>query len=171
MARFVALLRGVSPMNASMPRLKRCFEAAGFTHVKTVLASGNVVFDTTLRSNAAIARRAEGAMHEHLDRSFVTIVRSVRELRGLLDADPFQAHDLPAGAKRVVTFLRRPGEKKLALPIEVHGARILAATDTEVLTAYVPSTKGAAFMVLIEKTFGTDLTTRTWDTVRKCAAA
>jgi hypothetical protein len=26
-------------------------------------------------------------------------------------------------------------------------------------------------MTLIEKTFGTDVTTRTWETVRKCAAA
>jgi hypothetical protein len=41
----------------------------------------------------------------------------------------------------------------------------------ELLTAYVPSDKGAAFMVLIEKTFGKDVTTRTWDTVRKCAGA
>jgi hypothetical protein len=27
------------------------------------------------------------------------------------------------------------------------------------------------FMSLIEKAFGTEITTRTWDTVRKCAAA
>jgi hypothetical protein len=41
----------------------------------------------------------------------------------------------------------------------------------EVFTAYVPSDKGPVFMVLIEKAFGTDVTTRTWDTVRKCAGA
>jgi hypothetical protein len=29
--RYVALLRGVSPMNAKMPELARCFEAAGFS--------------------------------------------------------------------------------------------------------------------------------------------
>ena len=42
---------------------------------------------------------------------------------------------------------------------------------SEVYTAYVPSPRGAVFMTLIEKTFGKDLTTRTWDTVKKCAAA
>jgi len=30
MRRYAAFLRGVSPMNAKMPELKRCFEAAGF---------------------------------------------------------------------------------------------------------------------------------------------
>ena len=31
MPRYVAFLRGVSPMNAKMPELKAAFEAAGFT--------------------------------------------------------------------------------------------------------------------------------------------
>ncbi|MGC4085554.1 MAG: DUF1697 domain-containing protein [Vicinamibacterales bacterium] len=42
MPRYVAFLRGVSPTNASMPDLKRAFERAGFTDVKTILSSGNV---------------------------------------------------------------------------------------------------------------------------------
>jgi Uncharacterized protein conserved in bacteria len=48
MARHVAFLRGVSPINAKMPQLKRCFESAGFANVKTVRSSGNVVFDTRM---------------------------------------------------------------------------------------------------------------------------
>ena len=35
--------------------------------------------------------------------------------------------------------------------------------------AYVPSPRGAAFMTLIEKAFGKDVTTRTWGTVARCA--
>jgi hypothetical protein len=41
----------------------------------------------------------------------------------------------------------------------------------EVYTAYLPSSHGPVFMTLIEKTFGKNVTTRTWETVRKCAAA
>ena len=48
---------------------------------------------------------------------------------------------------------------------------ILAMTDGEVFTAYVASDKGPVFMTLLERTFGTDITTRTLDTVKKCAAA
>jgi len=44
MPRYVAFLRGVSPMNLKMADLKACFEKMGFTDVRTVLSSGNVVF-------------------------------------------------------------------------------------------------------------------------------
>jgi uncharacterized protein (DUF1697 family) len=171
MPRYVAFLRGVSPMNAKMPELRRCFEAAGFTDVKTVLSSGNVVFGARAASETALERRAENAMEEQLDRTFYTIVRPVNVLRELLDADPYAAFRLPANAKRVVTFLRERHRTKLSLPLEVDGARILAMIGREIFTAYVPSPRGPVFMTLIEKTFGANVTTRTWDTVKKCAAA
>jgi uncharacterized protein (DUF1697 family) len=169
--RYVAFLRGVSPMNCKMPQLKGCFEAAGFTQVKTVLASGNVVFDSRASSDAAVERKAEAAMAEHLDRSFYTIARRVDALRELLEADPFARFELAPNAKRVVTFLREAPGPKLRLPLELEDARILAVKDREILTAYVPTPGNPVFMTLIEKTFGKDVTTRTWDTVKKCAAA
>lgn len=171
MPRYAAYLRGVSPMNAKMPELKRCFEQAGFGNVKTVLASGNVVFDSRAGSELALARRIEAAMGEHLDRSFYTIVRSVDALRELIESDPYKAFRLPADAKRIVTFLRKPRKPLAALPAEVDGARILAVDGGEIFTAYVPQPGNPAFMRLIEKTFGAEITTRTWDTVKKCAAA
>ena len=57
MPRYAAFLRGVSPMNAKMPELKRAFEAAGFTGVRTVISSGNVVFDARRASESALQRR------------------------------------------------------------------------------------------------------------------
>jgi uncharacterized protein (DUF1697 family) len=171
MRRHVALLRGVSPMNARMPELKRCFERAGFTNVRTLLSSGNVVFDAAAAAEATLVRRAEAAMAAELGRSFEAFVRSQAELNQLLAADPFDPFPLPPGAKRVVTFLRRPHAEALALPVQAHDAWILQLRGREVLSAYVPGPRGPLFMALIEKTFGQCVTTRTWDTVRKCAAA
>jgi uncharacterized protein (DUF1697 family) len=167
--RYAAFLRGVSPMNATMPQLKAAFEAAGFTDVKTVLSSGNVVFSSTRAEESSLQRKAEAAMTKRLDHDFVTIVRPVDALRELLESDPYKAFRLAPGSKRVVTFLRDKPTSKLALPIELDGARILCIEGREVFTAYVPSPKGAVFMTLIEKTFGKEVTTRTWDTVAKVA--
>ena len=50
MPRYVAFLRGVSPMNCKMPELKRSFEDAGFSNVRTLLSSGNVAFDARASS-------------------------------------------------------------------------------------------------------------------------
>jgi uncharacterized protein (DUF1697 family) len=154
-----------------MPELKRCFEVAGFTDVRTVLSSGNVVFSARPASEASLVRKAEDAMTRALGRTFLTIVRPVDALRTLLDTDPFAAFRLAPDSKRIVTFLRDAPTAKLTLPIELDGARILGVVGREVFTAYVPSPRGAVFMKLIEKTFGQSVTTRTWDTVRKLAAA
>src|SRR2546425_9722459 len=64
MPRYAAFLRGVMPMNAKMPALKAAFEAAGFTDVKTVLGSGNVVFAARSTSEQALEQKAKAAMHE-----------------------------------------------------------------------------------------------------------
>jgi uncharacterized protein (DUF1697 family) len=167
--RHAAFLRGVSPMNLKMPDLKRAFEAGGFQDVKTVLSSGNVVFSARATSERSLERKAEKALQETLGRSFLTIVRSMDTLRDLIASDPYAPFRLPPRAKRVVTFLRERPKAKLSLPIELDGARILTAKGGEIFTAYVPSPRGAVFMTLIEKTFGKEVTTRTWDTVVKIA--
>jgi uncharacterized protein (DUF1697 family) len=167
MPRYAAFLRGVSPMNAKMPDLKKAFEIAGFTDVKTLLSSGNVVFTASSASEATLQGKAEAAMTKRLGRSFLTIVRPVGALRKMLASDPYQAFRLPPDAKRIVTFLRERPPAKLSLPAEVDGARILAVRGSNVFSAYLPTPKGPVFMTLIEKTFGSELTTRTWDTVTK----
>jgi uncharacterized protein (DUF1697 family) len=171
MPRFVAFLRGVSPMNCKMTELTRCVESAGFDNVKTVLSSGNVAFDARARSVSALEKKLEAAMQKTLSRGFYTIVRSQAELIELIEADPFAKSKAPHNAKRIVTFVRDTPKAKLKLPYEFEGVHILAIKGTEIFSAYEPHPRGPIFMNLIEKTFGKDLTTRTWDTVKKCAKA
>ena len=88
-------------MNAKMPELKRCFESAGFTEVKTLLSSGNVAFNSRATARATLERKAEAAMEAALGRRFLTIVRSSNALRELLTAE---------GAIRTLIELSRPDE-------------------------------------------------------------
>jgi uncharacterized protein (DUF1697 family) len=169
MPRYAAFLRGVMPTNAKMPQLKAAFEAAGFTDVKTLLASGNVVFRAPVAAVAALERRAEKAMHEQLGQAFLTIVRPVNGLRKILASDPYKGFRLAPESKRIITFLRERPSKTLELPIEFEGARILAMQGGAIFSVYVPNPKGPVFMTLIDKTFGKEVTTRTWDTVAKAA--
>src|SRR5205807_2292151 len=115
--------------------LKRCFEAAGFSDVKTVLASGNVVFSARAAAAGTLERKIHAAMANELDRSFQTIVRRASALRELLDGDPYAGAGLPPHAKRVVTFLRESHPAKLALPLEMDGACIVAMDGCEIFSA------------------------------------
>jgi uncharacterized protein (DUF1697 family) len=171
MPRYAAFLRGVSPMNAKMADLRKAFESAGFGEVKTVRSSGNVVFDARRASESSLQLAAEAAMQKRLGQAFLTIVRPVDMLSEMLATDPFRAHRLEASAKRIVTFLRDAPKSKIELPLEIDGARLLSLRGKELYSAYLPNPKGAVFMTLIERTFGKELTTRTWDTIAKVARA
>jgi uncharacterized protein (DUF1697 family) len=59
MARYVALLRGIGPSNPNMhgAKLKSLFESLGFTKVSPVISSGNVIFDSTSKSIAALEKK------------------------------------------------------------------------------------------------------------------
>jgi uncharacterized protein (DUF1697 family) len=171
MPRYVAFLRGVSPLNAKMPELKACFESAGFTSVRTVLSSGNVVFNSEQANRAAMEALAEQAMARCLGRTFYTIVRDVGELQTLLAADPYAEHGIPPDAQRVVSFFREEPSPKITLPHAGDMASVLLVRGREAFTAYRPSEKGPVFMTLIERAFGKDVTTRTLGTVAKCEAA
>jgi uncharacterized protein (DUF1697 family) len=167
MARYAALLRGVSPMNCRMHELKGAFEAAGFTGVKTLLSSGNVVFEARASPVPALERKVEAAIEKHLGKPFFTIVRPIDVLASMLASDPYASARLASGAKRIVTFLRSPTKKDPGLPIEQDGARILRLEGDMVFSAYLPTPKGPVFMALIEKAFGKEQTTRTWQTLER----
>lgn len=89
----------------------------------------------------------------------------------MTDARGLLRFSVPAKAKRVVSFLSEQRSSPLTLPIDTDGVRIHALVGQEVFTSYLPHPKGPVFMTMLEKTFGKGLTTRTWETVRKCAAA
>ena len=168
MERYVAFLRGVMPTNLKMAELKRCLEAAGFSEVRTLLSSGNAVFASRIKSTDDIENKIEKAMQKELGRTFYTIVRSVDELEKIIKADPYADFKLPENAKRVVTFGRKLPRPAKPLPVELDGARILATNSREAFSAYVPGASGPVFMKLIETTFGKEVTTLTWETVKKC---
>ncbi len=170
MPRYAALLRGVSPMNCKMEQLRRALEAARFERVVTVLSSGNAVFDTDAAPPAELERRVEAATEAHLGRGFDAIVRPVTALEALLSGDPFAPFAPRSAEKRVVTFLKATPSRLPRLPASLSKARVVALDGQEAFTLYEREEAGPVFMTLIERTFGEQLTTRTWDTVAKIAA-
>ena len=65
MTRYAAFLRGVNVggVNLKMAEVAKAFEAAGFTDVRTILASGNVLLES--RSGVdAVRKKAEAALRD-----------------------------------------------------------------------------------------------------------
>jgi uncharacterized protein (DUF1697 family) len=136
-----------------------------------VISSGNAVFSAHAASERTLEEKCEDAFERHMKHRFLTIVRRIDYLQALIDRDPYAAFTLPNGAKRNVTFLRRRPEPPPQLPLRLRGAELLALEAREALTYYVPNKVDPAFMVLIDKTFGKEVTTRTWETVQRIVKA
>src|SRR5690242_5400245 len=108
---YVALLRGIGPTNPNMKgeRLKTVFEGLGFAHVHTVIASGNVLFESQ-KSAQALERMIELELPKKLKFSSTTMVRSRTELEKLIKKNPFKGVKDEKPNYLLVTFFkdRRP---------------------------------------------------------------
>lgn len=154
MKKYVALLRGIGPSNPNMhgSKLKWFFEELGFTNVKPVISSGNVVFESSLTSTTKIEETIEQELPKKLGFSSMTIVRSQEHLKSLIEQDPFKGKEHSKTSYLTVTFLKKsPGE-------------IFNSWDTT-------TTKGPEFMTKLEKEYGKEITTRTWKTISRILKA
>jgi uncharacterized protein (DUF1697 family) len=110
MARLVALLRGINlgaKRRVPMADLRELMAELGYTDVRTVLQSGNVVF-TGAKSNAK--QTLERALEDRYGFQVDVILRTLDELQAIADHDPFkdEADDLK---RYFVVFLH--GKPKL----------------------------------------------------------
>src|SRR6185503_13245914 len=108
MTTYVALLRGIMPMNPNMKgeKLKEVFESLGCKNVMTVIASGNVVFDSPYKTISALEVKIEKALPAQLGFKSTTIIRSCSELERLVKRNPFKGIKDERPNYLVVTFFK-----------------------------------------------------------------
>lgn len=145
--KYVAFIRGVGPENPNMhgAKLKWFFEELGFKNVQTVIASGNVIFESDSRNKKSLEDLIEKKLPKLLGFNKATIVRSHEELKKIFISDPFNGTEDTPNSRLNVTFLK-------------NGKEIFSIIDPE-------STKTPEIMRRLEKENGKDITMRTWKTI------
>ena len=95
MPRFAALLRAINVggRTVKMTELCRLFEQTRLSNVRSVIASGNVLFDARASDTAALEKRIESALRKGLGYDVETFVRSPDELDAVVAHDPFDPAD------------------------------------------------------------------------------
>lgn len=106
---WLAFLCGVNvgKRQMKMADLKAAMEAAGFTAVKTVLASGNVRF-TAEDSRDAIKTRLEEIIARKFGFDVTVILRSGEDVARMLENHPFDTLDPDAELTRHVILFEAP---------------------------------------------------------------
>jgi len=91
MTRYAAFLRGVNVggVNLKMAEVADVFEKAGFTGVRTILASGNVLLES--RSGVdTVRKKAETALRERFGYDAWVLAYDIDTVRAISDAYPFE---------------------------------------------------------------------------------
>ncbi|HEX3505352.1 MAG TPA: DUF1697 domain-containing protein [Xanthobacteraceae bacterium] len=93
--RYIALLRAVNvggTGNLAMADLARLCSDAGFTKVKTYIASGNVVFESRA-SAATVKSKLEQSLLAHSGKPVGVLIRTVEQIAAVLEANPFRSKE------------------------------------------------------------------------------
>lgn len=168
--RWAALLKGVNVGgNRKLPMadLRDFLAGLGLTDVKTLLASGNAVFDSDEKDAAKLEARLEHEARVKLGLDTGWLVRSHAELAAIVKANPF-----PDAAKAhpnhlLVHFHREPLPSNL-LPRAHDGPERLAAHGRELFVDYPDDVGHSKLPQSMNKAkFPKLATARNWNTVLK----
>lgn len=91
MTRYAAFLRGVNVggVNLKMTDVADALTGAGFTDVRTLLASGNVLLDSPADA-ATVRGSAEAALRERFGYQAWVLVYDIDTVRGIVEGFPFE---------------------------------------------------------------------------------
>jgi uncharacterized protein (DUF1697 family) len=111
--------------------------------------------------------RLEGALSEAFGYRIAVVLRTREELERLRDADPFERVTVTPKTKPHVTFLKEAPPRGTATPRGT-GYEVVGVFDRTVCS--VVDLSGATtpdLMRVLDKTYGTEVTTRSWNTVER----
>lgn len=174
--RYAAFLRGINVGGhrlIKMVELADIFRGLGLHDVRTVIASGNVVFTGDDDDPVALNRQLETGLAAALGYPVTVMLRTVTELSELVAREPFAAID-DTNVHRYVIFF--PALPTVVPELPAHypelGFSLLGLTGSDLLLVArrFPEGGQADFGPLVAKQFGKVSTARNWNTVVKIAA-
>ena len=171
----IALLRGINVgghNRVAMSDLRDLLAALGLAGAKSLLQSGNLVFQTDRLTGAALERLLEQETAKRLDVSADYVVRSADEWEKIVARNPFPKEAKNDPSHLVVMFLKTaPHAKGVdALQASVKGPEIIRSDGKQLYVVY-PAGIGRSKLTgtLIEQKLGCRGTGRNWNTVLKLA--
>jgi len=171
MTRFICLLRGINigkHNKIKMADLRAMFTEMGVANVKTLLATGNIAFDS---ETPVPAEDIQAAIQKTFGFEIATMVHPQADIQALVARDPFADVTVTPETRLHVTFLPNADPLPFETPFDEGRFTIIHADDLALFTVLVstPSSGTPDFMQFMDKTFGKLVTTRTWNTVQKIA--
>ena len=172
----IALLRAINVaghQSVSMADLRDLLTRLGYANPRSLLQSGNLVFEARTKLGASLERALETAAERRLALETPWFVRTATEWRAVIAGNPF-----PREAKRdpghlhVLVLKGAPDRRKVAaLQDAITGPEVVRPGARHLYITY-PDGAGRSRLTsaVIERAIGLVGTARNWNTVLKLAA-
>ena len=175
MTTYVGLLRGINVGGnkmVAMAELREMVTALGFTDVKTLLQSGNVVFRGPAKATAKLESQLEAALEKRFGMNVDFHVRTADEWRAVIDANPFPAEAKKDPSHLLVTCFKAPLDKAnvKAVQAAITGPETLHADGRHLYMVFPDGIGKSKAPVIVGRTLRAYGTARNWNTVLKLAA-
>jgi len=171
----LALLRAVNvggTGKVTMEALRGMLESLGFSQVRSLLQTGNLVFSGAGGSDVELEKQLEAACAKKLGLTTQVLVRSSDEWRAIVEGNPFPNEAKSDPGHLIVMPLRdAPTTSAVeALRAAIVGREQIAVSGRTLYATY-PDGSGRSKLTLglIERKLGTRATGRNWNTVLKLA--
>ncbi len=157
--RYVAFLRGINVGGnriVKMDALAGAFEKAGMKKVKTILASGNVLFESSSPDSAEVCEMVEAGLEKLLGHPVGVVIRTLAQVETLARKNPFKDVTVTPETRLWVTLLKETTSRK-----------------REVFTVLQVTTPRAGVdqMTELDRKYGKTITTRSWNTIHRILKA
>ena len=173
MIRYVALLRAVNLAgrnSVAMADLRAWMADLGFANPRTLLQSGNVVFDAREQATSKLEARLESEAAARFRFDITFVVRTGEEIARVVARNPFRKEAAADPGHLLVVFLKAAAAPKnvKALQEAIVGREIVHGDGPHLYAVY-PDGAGRSKLTaaLIERKLGAAGTARNWNTVKK----
>ena len=150
-----------------MERLRESCSALGFRDIQTYLQSGNVVFVERRKPAPSLSRGISDAVLNDFGFEVTVVVRTSKEMRDLIQSNPFLKERDVDTSKLYVTFLSEAPSKKALKNVRLSSGPDRFHIGRQEIYLYCPGGYGKTRLsnTAFEKTLLVRATTRNWKTV------
>lgn len=170
---YLAFLRGINVgghHKLPMADLTLIFESLGYTHIRTLLNSGNVIFDAPSQGIKDLEDTIEKTVETHVGFPVPTCVREASFMVRFRESDPFKKISITKDTRCYISFLKEDVTTDITLPwtSSDYSYQIIEKREKTILSVLdLSRSQTTKAMRILEATYGKNITTRNWNTIER----
>jgi uncharacterized protein (DUF1697 family) len=176
MPRYVAFLRAINVGGhvVKMDHLKKILESVDLSNVETFIASGNAVFESSVRTPRVLEEKIANTLQRDLGYEVATFIRTVPALSEIARYQPFEASELDDnGSLMYIAFVEAKLDPKAQRTVMSFRTKVddFRVRGSEIYwLCRIRSSESEFSLARLEKAIAMKATFRNSTTVRKLAA-